>query len=112
MHLKTVILNLAFGSHGVPASLSRAQAAVSDTTMREHYFDLLQNVLDKIDLFNSACKIYHIDETRMPMDPEHAKAVTLRAIAIQLLHRLETSPNTQWWHERLYIMKRVQYDGK
>ena len=43
-----------------PAPLSRACAAASDPTMLDHYFDLLQEVLDKNGLLDQACQIFTI----------------------------------------------------
>ena len=59
-----------------PASLSRARAIASDPAVLDCYFDLLQEVLEKNDLFDKACQIFNMDETGMPLDPEHVKIVT------------------------------------
>ena len=58
-----------------PASLSRARAAASDPAILNNYFDLLQEVLEKNDIFDQACQIFNMDQTGMPLDTAHVKVV-------------------------------------
>ena len=57
------------------ASLSKARVEVSDPTVMNRYFDMLQEVLTGNDLIDRPFQIFNMDESGMPLAPKSVKCV-------------------------------------
>ena len=58
--------------------VSYARAVCTSPEIIQQYYDVLETTLLENDLMNKACQIYNLHETRMCLDPDPPKVVTLK----------------------------------
>ena len=59
--------------------LAYARAVVSDPTLLDRYYDILEQALSQNDLMDKPCQSFNCDETGTPLSPKPTKVVTTKA---------------------------------
>lgn len=59
-------------------ALAQPRANAVNSENLKHYYDLLEETLEKYQLFDCPTRIYNMDESGLPLDHKPMKVVTLR----------------------------------